>query len=280
MDKIEEIKNLIQKEFLLLEIFAIVKTGEGMHNDAYLVNDQYIFRFPKKQGDKQRLTKEILLLPELKGILNIAVPEFEFIPASMNFAGYKIISGKFLSKESYGAFNRKEKEVFLKEMAAFLTMLHATALKNIQEAGLEIRDYENEYSEDFEQVKKIVFPTLSANEKEAIEYQFKTYLGIKKNFDYTPVLLHNDFSPDHILLDKDTNQLRGVIDFGEAAIGDPDYDLFYLYGDMGKNFIIDLLQYYKHNDHPLLFQKLEFFNLADHLHDTINNISMNHQPAS
>jgi aminoglycoside 2''-phosphotransferase len=38
---------------------------------------------------------------------------------------------------------------------------------------------------------------------------------------YHPALLHGDLSPDHILDDATADRLTGIIDFGDACLGDP-----------------------------------------------------------
>lgn len=47
------------------------------------------------------------------------------------------------------------------------------------------------------------------------------------------VLTHGDLSDDHILVSPREGRLAGLIDFGDACLGDPAYDLtfFFAYGD-------------------------------------------------
>jgi aminoglycoside phosphotransferase (APT) family kinase protein len=44
----------------------------------------------------------------------------------------------------------------------------------------------------------------------------------------TRVLLHGDFGGHNVLWDAEQRALEGVVDFEEAAAGDPNYDLRYL----------------------------------------------------
>lgn len=53
-------------------------------------------------------------------------------------------------------------------------------------------------------------------------------------FAFTPVLLHADLSPDHILVDPSTGALTGVIDWGDMATGDPALDFAGLLEDVGE----------------------------------------------
>lgn len=44
-----------------------------------------------------------------------------------------------------------------------------------------------------------------------------------------PVLVHGDVHGDHVFVDSDTGRLTGIIDFGDAWAGDPDYELLALH---------------------------------------------------
>jgi aminoglycoside phosphotransferase (APT) family kinase protein len=48
-----------------------------------------------------------------------------------------------------------------------------------------------------------------------------------------PVFCHNDLGTEHVLVDPDTREVTGVIDWTDAAMADPAYDLGLLYRDLG-----------------------------------------------
>ena len=47
---VEQATFLIEKEFPDFQEINIRFVGEGWHNKAFLVNDKYIFRFPKQKS--------------------------------------------------------------------------------------------------------------------------------------------------------------------------------------------------------------------------------------
>ncbi|UOY93334.1 aminoglycoside phosphotransferase family protein [Ectobacillus sp. JY-23] len=57
-------------------------------------------------------------------------------------------------------------------------------------------------------------------------------------------LIHGDLSYTHILY-QDT--ISGIIDFGDACIGDPAYEFYRLYEDYGEEFVRLVYLYYKTN---------------------------------
>ena len=255
-----------------LKISSIKPAGAGMHNTAYLVNGLYIFRFPKTQDDKQKAKKEAVLLPIIQPLLPLAVPAPEYVSPTYLFIGHKKLTGTFLTKEIYEALPLAKQTALLRSLAHFLTALHNINNEALSRAEAECINFKAMYREECAQIKKSLFPHLNADEQQAIEARFASYFGKEKNFDYKPVLLHNDFSLDHILLDEHEQTLKAVIDFGDAAIGDPDYDLFYLYKELGEEFLSGLLRHYKHSSLPLLFDKLSFFAFAEALNNRVRHL--------
>ncbi len=123
-----------------------------------------------------------------------------------------------------------------------------------------------------EKASQLIYPILSAIERETTDKIFASYFSNRENFNYRPALIHNDFSTDHILYEKTRRGISGIIDFGDLSIGDPDYDLLYLYNSFGTDFIMGILRFYKHSDWENLLRKLHFFSLANKLQILIGSI--------
>ncbi len=113
------------------------------------------------------------------------------------------------------------------------------------------------------QTRELVYPMLDQRERDYVGRLYEGYLGDVRNFDYEPTVLHADLSPEHIILPR---KHRGVIDFGDMVIGDPDYELHWLYA-------IELLRrYLAHNPHPCperLVRKLRFFHRSQTVVDAL-----------
>lgn len=54
------------------------------------------------------------------------------------------------------------------------------------------------------------------------------------------VFCHNDFGIEHLLVDPDTREITGVIDWADAAIADPAVDFARLYRDLGPSIVDEL----------------------------------------
>jgi aminoglycoside 2''-phosphotransferase len=67
-------------------------------------------------------------------------------------------------------------------------------------------------------------------------------------------------------------RLTGVIDFGDIAVGDPDYDLAFLAHRLGSDFIAGLLSHHPHADPVRLMEKIRSFVLFNAIDDVFLGI--------
>jgi aminoglycoside 2''-phosphotransferase len=72
-----------------------------------------------------------------------------------------------------------------------------------------------------EKCRREVLPLLPADERSAIDAFFKRFADRAKHFRFQPALVHSDLGMDHVLVDGMTGLVTGIIDFGDAEIGDP-----------------------------------------------------------
>jgi aminoglycoside 2''-phosphotransferase len=68
-----------------------------------------------------------------------------------------------------------------------------------------------------------------------LERLWAGYLDEPEHFRFQPVLIHRDLGIEHVLLEPG-GRLAGVIDWGDAAIGDPAIDFAGLLGGLGEAF--------------------------------------------
>ncbi|MGE3911096.1 MAG: phosphotransferase family protein, partial [Chloroflexota bacterium] len=121
--------------------------------------------------------------------------------------------------------------------------------------------------ETWEQARGLALARLSPSDGAMLTRLIERFLADDANFAGPSRLLYADFAPEHILYDQASQRIAGIIDWGDLAIGDPDYDLTYLYQDYGAPFVQRLLTYLPHPDPARLFAKLGVFSATDYLHD-------------
>lgn len=100
---------------------------------------------------------------------------------------------------------------------------------------------------------------LTADIWEHIELIYSNILNNTVLFEYTPCLVHNDFSSSNMIFRN--NRLFGVIDFGDFIVSDPDNDFLCLLDcstdDFGKDFGRRVLRYYQHKNPEVAERKAE-----------------------
>jgi aminoglycoside 2''-phosphotransferase len=263
MKRFEKYTRIIHHDFPYLNVSSIKKIGEGDNSIAFLINENYIFRFAKREEVKQQIRREILVLPKIKSAVTLQIPEFEFISPGIKFVGYKKIEGKVFTSKILQSLNLEEQIFIQKTLANFLSQVHSFLLTELKNCGLETMNPYEEYSENFVDAKEYIFPKISKNKRKIISRLFTEYLSNENNFNYTPALVHNDFSKDHILFDAVNKEITGIIDFGDIAIGDPGYDFMYLQDEFGETFLHEILKYYQHPHQLISINKIYFFSLAN-----------------
>ena len=135
--------------------------------------------------------------------------------------------------------------------------------------GLKANDFKADYAGDLRPIRELVLPMLDKGEREYVEQLYDDYLDDPGNFDYEPTVMHCDLSPEHIIYDPVTQAIAGVIDFGDMEIGDPDYEMHWLYGSYGDGFLQTYLAFNPHPSPGRLLRKLRFFHRANTVGDIL-----------
>ena len=187
---------------------ATIEIDHGYDFEVVLVNDEWIFRFPRRPGVEAALEVEIALLPELAPALRVAVPRFEHVSHDPLFVAYRVIRGAPLVDEDAGG------------VRGFLEALHAFDASLLP---VERPRWVDAYDEQCAEFERLVLPLLEAEQRIAAKRLFaetETLVG------FEPALLHADLGPEHLLVRE--GRLAGVIDWGDARLGDPALDYAWL----------------------------------------------------
>ena len=88
---------------------------------------------------------------------------------------------------------------------------------------------------------------------------WEDFLTSDANFQFRPVLIHGDLGGEHILLDRVTGTLAGVIDWGDACVGDPALDFAGLLHGCGRDFACGVLAGYGGEMDEALRERVVFY---------------------
>jgi aminoglycoside 2''-phosphotransferase len=247
----EAVRRAVAGAFPDLHVERCTFLAEGWDSSAWEVNGALVFRFPKRAEVAGWLAKEINLLPALAPALPVAVPRFTHVARSgtpadpaLPFAGYPALRGDFLSArpELLAAGSP-----LLGQLGAFLGALHGFPVEQAVAVGV---------------------PASSWAEWVAGWRRWWSYLNVAGALHFEPdvcrlvrdtgddflkeltvsagsvTLVHHDLALEHILVTPDGARLAGVIDWGDAAIGDPALDFAAFAGQCAPAALNELLAAY------------------------------------
>jgi aminoglycoside phosphotransferase (APT) family kinase protein len=219
---------LIKEQFPELSSKNIRLLGAGWDNTAFIIDEELIFRFPRREIALPLLEAEWCALPKLASRLPlpIPVPQWKGSPTSnfpWPFIGYRLIPG---FTACYANLLEDERSALAEPIAQFLAILHATPKSEISQCNI---PGDNQSRID----GNLLTPKIIKNFE---ELSLLGLLGNKKQLEITiqnlqhfraPVnsfVVHGDFYVRHLLVDKN-HHLVGVIDWGDIHLGDPAIDL-------------------------------------------------------
>jgi aminoglycoside phosphotransferase (APT) family kinase protein len=242
--------------------------GWGGDSDAWLVSGDLIMRFPRTAEVAEQLAVEARVLPQLAPTLPLAIPAFSHVArdapgAPPRFAGYPLIRGEPLMPALLNDLvpDEAERAALASALGGFLARLHAFPLERALACGVAEAMREPERTRAlYERVRELVYPRLSPPLRVWTDHLFGDALARPDLWDYTPALVHGDLSGDHILFDRATRTLAGIIDFGDMGVGDPLGDFVGL-ADYGEVFLAAALAAYPAPDTlgPLARDRLTFY---------------------
>ncbi|MCB9914139.1 MAG: phosphotransferase [Planctomycetes bacterium] len=220
---------LVEAAWPALAPVRLAPMGVGWDNLALLVNETYVFRFPRRAVAIACLRAELTVLPRLPDDLGLAVPRPRFVaepsaryPAP--FAGYARLAGRCACSR---ALDEAARARAARPLGAFLRRLHATELDprdaaevpgdRIGRADLALRRGQLERYLDalVAAGEPLDRPRLAAR---------ADALAAAEPWAGPPRLVHGDLYPRHVLVDE-RGEPGGVLDWGDVHRGDPALDL-------------------------------------------------------
>ena len=220
---------LVSAQFPQLAPAEVALLGEGWDNAAFLVNDEYVFRFPRRAIAAELIETESRILPLIAPALPapIPVPRFAGAPTSeypWRFAGYRAISGTVLSAV------RPHVDAYLppaRKLGAFLRTLHALECGPLRAAGLPDDtigrlDHARMMPKVRARLSELEMAGLLAESESVAAFLGEVAPAASRSECRGTV--HGDLYARHLVVNS-AFDLRGVIDWGDVHFGDPALDL-------------------------------------------------------
>lgn len=229
-----------------LEVTSVRIEDHGQNNNVLIVNEVFVFRFPKQAAGIEAMAREAAILNGLRGRLPLAIPEPEYLHLSPQirvgqaFMSYRLIPGQPLWPETLNSCDEAGINRIAGQLGAFLRELHATPYATVVAARLPASDTAAEWQDFLDRVQRLLYPHMRPDARRNIAEHISRLINVLSEASFTPVLKHGDFGTGNLLFDPSQQRLCGVIDFGGACVGDPAYDIASLMSGCGEMFVTRL----------------------------------------
>ncbi|MEN9917307.1 MAG: hypothetical protein RLY40_1246 [Pseudomonadota bacterium] len=227
---IEQVKDCLKAQFPeLLPFQEIICIGEGWDNRVFLVNQTFIFRFPRRKIAVALLEQENKLLMHLQSRVTLTIPNPRFIGQASQgfpypFQAYAIIPGVSAEKAN---LNFQQRLASIKPLAIFLRQLHRINPAEASAMGASVPVFDRTHIQKTslifqERIKKIMELAIYQLNEAALISEIKLIQSLILP-ETERCLIHGDLYCRHLIFEH--QRLSGVIDWGDVSISHKAVDL-------------------------------------------------------
>jgi aminoglycoside phosphotransferase (APT) family kinase protein len=203
--------------------------GEGQDHVAHLVGDNLVVRFASGEHSPEQLAREALVLEFVAGLTDLAVPRPAFVDTELGCLAYERVPGVPLIELPEATRTRAARSVG-HELGRLLKALHAVEPARVHDlVDRDDRPLDAWLEDARRDYEAVTIP-------ETYRPRVETFLAS------TPpsrsdglVFSHNDLGIEHVLVDPISLEVTGIIDWSDAALCDPAYDLGLIFRDLGED---------------------------------------------
>ncbi|MGH8774029.1 MAG: phosphotransferase family protein [Jiangellaceae bacterium] len=235
----DDIRAVLARHLPGRSVGTLTRLGEGQDNIAWEVDDELIIRRSKQSDPAARADatrREAELLGAVAELSSLPVPELVFADVDAGVLAYRKLPGRPLLERPVA-----EPVRLAAPLGEFAGGLHRAPVEVM--SRLVPRDAEpmTAWRADADLEFRQVAEHLPRPARRLVE----AFLGA--DLPAAPATLafcHNDLGCEHILVDVD-GTITGIIDWTDAAVADPAYDLALVYRDLGPEVFDLTLHHYE-----------------------------------
>jgi aminoglycoside phosphotransferase (APT) family kinase protein len=123
-------RRLIGEQFPELELGSLELLGEGWDTTVWLVDEEWVFRFPRREVVPSGLQREIAVLPRLAPLLPLPIPVPTLVGTASEEFGWPFYGCRFLPGREPAELDLGDDErlALARPLAEFLRALHSVQL--------------------------------------------------------------------------------------------------------------------------------------------------------
>ncbi|GDY13514.1 hypothetical protein LBMAG53_23920 [Planctomycetota bacterium] len=217
------VRSVLAAQFPQLPVATVAYVSEGWDSQAFLVNDHWIFRFPKRSEVAGWLVMELRVLAAIERLGQaIMTPRPHWFGQASEqfpyaFMGYACIPG-----DTGELLPDPEAARIGQQLGAFLAAVHTITAEQVGP----VRRIPDEPAFSAQRVithRDAIMQYLPPELEPPFHDLLSGTASIPPANPDQPVLVHADLTANHLIM-ADRSRITGCIDWGDSGLGDPAFD--------------------------------------------------------
>jgi len=245
------VRGALAEQFPKLALRTIDYVGSGWDYDAYLVDRWLAVRFPRRVEVAERLDQEVAILRLVRSSIGCGrlVSEFPVPEIILRGRGSKHFPHAFFGHIFIPGVAADDPAAhaspdLARDLARALTLIHTITPESACAIGIghEEEGCETRFRDTIDSVEQ------AQGIRDCVPDAYAWLQGrppVPRDYLGSPRFIHDDFSLRHILIDRGTGRLSGIIDWSDAALGDPALDFVSLVLWRGWDFTDSVIRLYQ-----------------------------------
>lgn len=207
------------------EVTSIKKITTGYQSIIFEINEEFIFKVARNKHAGEAFEQERQFFLHSQGQIGryyVPYPKYFIRSGDIQFGtiGYKKLEGTPLSTVEITP------HWMGRQLANLLDTIHSLPPSHIENVSTDTQPPPRfELSQLFDRVEAYLESHLSAEDFTTFKIWWDEAVTNISKYIYEPVVIHGDFWADNLLVEPQTKQLIGIVDFGNLGIGDPLVDV-------------------------------------------------------
>jgi len=228
-----------------LRVHSLRRFKEGWDNYVYELNHTLVVKLSKDIYSGEKLLKEACLLPYLRVELGHIIP-LELAKCVVNIDNEEHVILVYEAIQGGSMVNRAPSQMpsahsLCYALAHLLQRVHTMSVPMECARMVPVHDTPQKWSKtilsEVYRLTGMAGSTLKPDLRQAVLQRVRDYVRQLQHSGFKPKLIHGDIDPRNVLIDQ-KGRLVGLIDWGEAVVGDPALDyagLFYIDEHLGNH---------------------------------------------
>lgn len=249
----QTVQTVVAAQFPSLQPVHATYLGEGWDNQSYVINERWVFRFPKRREYDALIATEAAALTDLAPSLPVPAPLPTFMgePCEQfpyRFWGYSMLHGTPACDFN---FDTTCCDTIVRQYAETFSVVHAFDVPEAKRLGVrpvssdESVSAHYKYALNSHENDRYALGSLPDPVRRGCVAFLEGDSPLPDGYAGPPCFCHGDLLPEHVLIDGDPPQISGIIDWADMLIGDPAMDFVGLWLMLGDAAVREALDLYR-----------------------------------